>query len=106
MIAQLSASELAARLQGPQAPMVLDVREPWEFATCAIAGAVHVPMRDIPARLTELDEDQEIVCVCHHGARSLQVGVFLSRNGFPRVYNLSGGIDAWAREVEPGMPRY
>lgn len=106
MIAHLSAAELATRLQGAHAPVVLDVREPWEFATCAIKGAMHVPMRDIPARLAELDENQEIVCVCHHGARSLQVGVFLSRNGFPHVYNLSGGIDAWAREVEPSMPRY
>ncbi|MFM2400060.1 MAG: hypothetical protein RL341_2217 [Pseudomonadota bacterium] len=106
MIPQLSPAELTARLQASDAPLVLDVREPWEFATCAIAGATHVPMREIPARLADLDSEREIVCVCHHGMRSLQVGVFLARNGFERVYNLAGGIDAWAREVEPAMPRY
>jgi rhodanese-related sulfurtransferase len=106
MIPQLSPAELTARLQAPDAPLVLDVREPWEFATCAIAGATHVPMREIPARLSDFDSEREIVCVCHHGMRSLQVGVFLARNGFERVYNLAGGIDAWAREVEPAMPRY
>lgn len=106
MIPHLSAAELAQRLQSADAPVVLDVREPWEFATCAIAGSTHVPMRDVPARMAELEEDKEIVCVCHHGMRSLQVGVFLTRNGFARVYNLSGGIDAWAAQVEPTMPRY
>jgi rhodanese-related sulfurtransferase len=106
MIPHLSPTELTALLKTADAPLVLDVREPWETATCAIAGAVHVPMREIPARLAELDADKDIVCVCHHGMRSLQVGVFLSRNGFERVYNLTGGIDAWAREVDPTMPRY
>jgi rhodanese-related sulfurtransferase len=106
MIAQISPAELTARLQAQDAPLVLDVREPWEFATCAIAGATHVPMREIPGRISDLDSDREIVCVCHHGMRSLQVGVFLARNGFARVYNLAGGIDAWARDVEPTMPRY
>ncbi|MGL4576022.1 MAG: rhodanese-like domain-containing protein [Burkholderiaceae bacterium] len=103
---QLSPAELTLRLQAPNAPLVLDVREPWEFATCAIAGATHVPMREIAARLADLDSEREIVCVCHHGMRSMQVGVFLARNGFERVYNLAGGIDAWAREVELTMPRY
>jgi rhodanese-related sulfurtransferase len=106
MIAHLTAPELAARLQSDDTPIVLDVREPWEFATCAIAGALPMPMREVPTRMAELDESKDIVCVCHHGARSLQVGVFLARNGFERVFNLSGGIDAWAREIEPAMPRY
>jgi rhodanese-related sulfurtransferase len=108
MIAQISPTELAARLNtaGDTKPVLLDVREPWEFATCAIAGAVPIPMQEIAARLYELDRTQELVCICHHGMRSLQAGMFLTRNGFERVLNLSGGIDAWARDVQPEMPRY
>ncbi len=100
--------ELAQRLSNPQGgtPFLLDVREPWEFTTCHIAGAVAMPMRSIPLRLTELDIDAEIVCICHHGARSLQVAHFLERNGFMSVTNLSGGIHAWAQQVDPAMPVY
>ncbi len=88
------------------APIVLDVREPWERAVCSLPRAVHIPMREVPARLAELDPQRPIVCVCHHGGRSAQVGLFLERQGFAQVYNLSGGIDAWAQEVDPSCPRY
>ncbi len=100
--------ELAQRLADPQgdALFLLDVREPWEFATCQIPGAVAMPMRSIPPRLDELNIDAEIVCICHHGARSLQVAHFLEQNGFTSVTNLSGGIHAWAQQVDPAMPVY
>jgi rhodanese-related sulfurtransferase len=63
-------------------------------------------MGEIPARLAELPETQPIVCICHHGVRSLQVVAFLERNGYPSVYNLAGGIDAWSARIDPGVPRY
>ena len=86
--------------------MVLDVREAWEYELCALANSVHIPLQQLPARMKQLAPDAEIVCVCHHGVRSLQAGVFLQQNGYSAVMNLVGGIDAWAREIAPGMARY
>ena len=101
-------AELRAWLADPErpAPLLLDVREPWEFATCRIESSLLVPMREIPARLGELDRAAETVVVCHHGMRSMQVALYLQRQGFENVYNLAGGVDAWARTVEPRMPVY
>lgn len=91
-------------------PVLLDVREPWEIATARIAldGAalVTVPMQQIPARLAEIDPEQPILALCHHGVRSQQVALFLDRQGYPKVYNISGGIDAWSRQVDPTVPVY
>ena len=104
----VTAPELAARLADPAAeqPLLLDVREDWEFATCHIAGSTQIPMHLIPIRVGELDDDREIVCICHHGARSMQVAAFLERNGFSNVTNLTGGVHAWAVQVDPSMPKY
>lgn len=88
------------------APVVLDVREPWEIQICALHGAVHIPMSEIASRAHELPKDKNLVVVCHHGMRSLQVALTLRDSGFSRLYNLTGGIDAWAREVDPAMPTY
>lgn len=104
----ITAPELAAWLADPSRPkpLLLDVRENWEFETCHIAGSTQIPMNLIPVRVSELDDDQEIVCVCHHGARSMQVASFLERNGFEKITNLTGGIHAWAVQVDPSMPKY
>lgn len=105
---QISPADLAAWL-GDAArakPLLLDVREPWEFQTCRIAGSQHLPMGEVPARKDEIDSAAEVVVVCHHGGRSLQVAMFLERNGFARVHNLAGGVDAWAKTVDPSMPVY
>lgn len=88
------------------APQLLDVREPWEVELGTLPGAVHIPMRDVPTRVGELDPDRPVVCVCHQGMRSMQVGIFLERRGFADVINLAGGVDAWAREVDPRFPIY
>ena len=88
------------------APFLLDVREPSEFAYCAIPGSVPMPMASVPARMQELDPDAEIVVICHHGGRSMQVASFLKHHGFSHVANIMGGIDAWSREVDPSVPRY
>ena len=104
----LTAPELAQRLADTSrpAPLLLDVREPWEFDTCSIAGALLMPMNSVPQRMQELDDDAEIVCVCHHGARSMSVGAFLERQGFSNITNLTGGIHAWATQVDGTMPTY
>ena len=104
----LTAPELAARLADPaqEQPLLLDVRENWEFETCHIAGSTLIPMHLIPVRVSEIDDEREIVCICHHGARSMQVAAFLERNGFSNVTNLTGGVHAWAVQVDPSMPKY
>jgi rhodanese-related sulfurtransferase len=104
----ITASELAAWLADPARPrpLLLDVRENWEFETCHIAGSTQIPMHLIPIRVGEIDDDADIVCVCHHGARSMQVAAFLERNGFSKVTNLTGGIHAWAVQVDSSMAKY
>jgi len=101
---QLLQQWLADRSRKP--PVLLDVREPWEYGTCRIAGSVLAPMNTIPARAHEFDPETDTVVICHHGVRSFQVGLFLERNGFSNLYNLQGGVNAWADQVEPAMPRY
>ena len=105
---QMTAPELAAWLADParEQPLLLDVREGWEFETCKIAGSVQIPMNLIPVRVSEIEDDREVVCICHHGARSMQVAAFLERNGFSNVTNLTGGVHAWAVQVDPSMPKY
>jgi rhodanese-related sulfurtransferase len=98
--------ELAERLAQPGTPLLVDVREPKEWQFCHIAGAVHLPMNQLAQRLDELDREREVVVYCHHGIRSQLAAEFLSRQGFKRVYNLVGGIDAWSMEVDPSAPRY
>jgi rhodanese-related sulfurtransferase len=90
--------------------LLLDVREPWEVALASIrlpgTPALDIPMNQVPGRLAEIDAAQPVVCICHHGMRSAQVVAFLLQRGYPRVYNLAGGIDAWSSHVDPAVPRY
>lgn len=87
-------------------PLVLDVREPHEVAICAIPDSLHIPMGSMPRRVGELPMDRDIVVVCHHGGRSAQVTMWLRSQGFDRASNLSGGVDAWARRIDPNMKVY
>lgn len=110
---QVQVTDVTALLEalGPEVrPVVLDVREPWEVATAAVhvggAPTVCIPMNEVPRRLAELDRSQPVLALCHHGVRSLQVGAFLEREGFVQVFNITGGIDAWSREVDAGVPLY
>ena len=82
------------------------MREPWEQQICHIAGSQLAPMRSLPAQIDQLDAQRPIVCICHHGGRSAHVAMWLARQGFADVYNLSGGVDAWARQVDPKMATY
>lgn len=109
-VSDLASFVLAPRSVGAPAPLLLDVREPWEVAHAplVVAGCetLHIPMNEIPARAGELDPAQPIVCFCHHGMRSAQVVAFLLRRGHEHVYNLAGGTDAWSVRVDPCVPRY
>lgn len=91
--------------QGDKA-VLLDVREPWEYAQVHVEGSRHIPMGEIPARLGELDPKARYVVMCHHGGRSQQVALFLSSKGYEQVANLAGGIDAWAVALDPNLARY
>lgn len=104
----ITAPELAALIADTErpTPLLLDVREPWEYETCHIAASQLIPMNTIPSRFVELDEEQTVVCICHHGARSMQVAAFLERQGFTNVTNLTGGIHAWSTQVDPTVPTY
>ena len=112
MIDQVRPADLAAWFaQDADAPAVLlDVREPWELQTASVAPAgftlLAIQMNEIPARLSELDENQRIACLCHHGARSQRVAAFLHQNGFAQLANVAGGIDAWSAQHDPAVPRY
>ncbi|MDB5870823.1 MAG: rhodanese protein [Ramlibacter sp.] len=113
MIEQVRPADLAAWLQAQpagSAPVVLDVREPWELQTASVKAEgfelVAIPMNEIPARVAELDPQRPVACLCHHGARSQRVAVFLAGNGFERLANIAGGIDAWSAERDAGVPRY
>jgi rhodanese-related sulfurtransferase len=113
MITQLNPSDLSSWLEAAQSqgqPVVLDVREPSELRTASVTAdgftLVTIPMNDIPARLAELDPQQPIACLCHHGARSQRVAQFLAQNGFDSVVNIAGGIDAWSLQRDPAVPRY
>jgi rhodanese-related sulfurtransferase len=86
--------------------VLLDVREHDELAVASVAGALHIPMRELPARLAELDATKPLVVMCHSGGRSRRVAEFLQGNGFSNVFNLKGGIDAWSTQIDSRVPRY
>ena len=88
------------------AVVLLDVREHVELTLASVAGAMHIPMREIPARLAELDHDKTLVVMCHSGGRSRRVADYLLANGFLTVFNLKGGIDAWSTQLDSHVPRY
>lgn len=94
------------RNRQPGLAVVIDVREPYELEICRIAEARHIPMRAIPGEIATLPRDKHLLILCHSGVRSLRVTEFLRSQGFDAVSNIAGGIDAWAAEIEPGMPRY
>lgn len=107
MVEEISPKEAAERLRKrPSAVVLLDVREPDERETARIDPSVHIPMRDVPDRLAEIPRDREIIVYCHGGARSAMIAGYLEGQGYERVANLHGGIDAWSRTVDPKVPRY
>jgi rhodanese-related sulfurtransferase len=108
LIPQITPKDLAAWRADPArpAPALIDVREPWEFERCRIDGSQLVPLGQLVARLDELPRERPLVIVCHHGNRSGVATDFLRRTGFSDVWNLAGGVEAWANDVDRAMPRY
>jgi len=106
MIEDLTPAEVDQRLRSNPSALLVDVREQWERQIAAIPGSLHIPMGEVPARVTELPGDRDLVLHCHHGARSLQVAHWLSAQGFDRLANMDGGIDEWSTTVDPSVPTY
>lgn len=103
---EVTVEEASRLLSGPNPPVLIDVREPDEYAVCRIEGARLIPMNTIPARLAEIPQDVPVLVQCHHGGRSMKVTQFLRAKGYAHVSNLKGGIDAWSLKVDPRVPRY
>lgn len=103
---EMAPPELAAWRQAGTSHAVLDVREPWETDICCIDGSLTVPLGTLPQSLEQLPQDKPLVVVCHHGMRSMQAVMWLRSQGFQNAVNLRGGIDAWARQVDPRMATY
>ncbi len=103
---EITPAETKQRLDRGEFVLLVDVREPWEFEICRIAGAKLILMGTIPANLQALDTDDEVICYCHHGMRSLDVAVWLRGQGVARAKSLSGGIDRWSVEIDSTVPRY
>jgi rhodanese-related sulfurtransferase len=106
---EISPREARARLSGDEPACLIDVREPWEHATAHIAGSRLVPMSSVAAELQKLEglsDERELLVICHHGVRSLQVAAWLRERGIDNVFSIAGGIDRWSQEVDPEVPRY
>ena len=105
-VTQITPAGLKALMDAASPYCLVDVREPWEVALARIAGSVAIPLNEIPARLQELDARARIIVMCKLGGRSQRAAEFLAANGFDQISNLQGGIDAWARDVDPQLPAY
>lgn len=103
---EIEVEALKAGLAEGKKIAVVDVREPWEVAICALPGSHNVPMSTLPQNLADLPHDGVLAVVCHHGARSLQAAAWLRRQGFDNAVSLRGGVDAWARRIDPTMATY
>jgi rhodanese-related sulfurtransferase len=103
---EITPAETKQRLDRGEKLLLVDVREPWESEICRIEGAKLIPMGAIPANLPALDVEDDVVCYCHHGMRSLDVAVWLRAQGVERARSLAGGIERWSLEIDPQVPRY
>ena len=103
---ELTVEELAVRLRQEDGVVVLDVRDPWEVELCNIAPSLHIPLSNLPSAVAALPKDRDIAVLCHHGVRSAYAAHWLRSQGFDRAINLAGGIDAWARRIDPTMKVY
>lgn len=102
----ICSTELKAKLDNGEKPVLLDVRESWEYELCSIPGSLNISMSNVDKMLTDLKTDEETIVICHHGMRSFQVASYLEGNGFNQVANLEGGVDNWAKTVDTDMAQY
>lgn len=103
---EITPEEVKTKLESGADFTLLDCREPWEYQTARIERTVNIPMGEIPTRVQELDPDEHIVVLCHHGVRSMNVTAWLRQQGFEKVQSMAGGIDRWSRVVDPKVPIY
>lgn len=104
---EISPAEVKGKIDGQERIRLLDVREPWEFQTARIAGATLMPMGEVPSRANqELDPEDHVVVICHHGVRSMNMTVWLRQQGFEKAQSMRGGIDAWSRTIDKNVPMY
>jgi rhodanese-related sulfurtransferase len=103
---EITPEDVKSKLEGGEEFTLLDCREPWEYQAARIEGAMNIPMGEIPARVQELDPDEHIIVMCHHGVRSMNVTAWLRQQGFEKVQSMAGGIDRWSRTVDPKVPIY
>jgi rhodanese-related sulfurtransferase len=103
---EITPAETKQRLDRGEKLLLVDVREPWEFEICSIPGATLIPMSSIPANLQALDTDDDVICYCHHGVRSMDVAVWLRGQGVAGARSLAGGIERWSLEIDPKVRRY
>jgi rhodanese-related sulfurtransferase len=103
---EITPQDLKARLDRSERPLLLDVRQDWETKLCRLENAVHIPIEEIEVRTDELNPEDDIVVYCHQGVRSAAVAEYLRSLGFKTVRNLAGGLDHWARVIDPRMRRY
>lgn len=102
----ITPAELKDRLDSGDLPVLLDVREDWEYEICSLQHSINISMANINEILEKLSKEEETIVICHHGMRSFQVGVYLEQNGFTQIVNLEGGIDAWAKTIDNNMAQY
>lgn len=102
----ISAIELKQKLDAGEKPVLLDVREAWEYETCHIEGSTNISMSNVEKMFDEIGTEDETIVICHHGMRSFQVANYLENNGYANITNLDGGVDAWAKQVDENMPQY
>jgi len=103
---EITPADVKTRLDQGEKPVLIDVREPWEYALCRIEGAKHVPLGSLAASLETLPDVDEVICYCHRGMRSLDAAAWLRFHGIERAKSLAGGIERWSLEVDPKVPRY
>lgn len=104
---EITVDDLKSRIASGNPPLLLDVREPWEYQAAHLPDTMLMPMNEVPSRaFNELDEEQPIAVLCHHGARSLSVANWLRQQGFTKAQSVAGGIDLWSRVIDPAVPRY
>jgi rhodanese-related sulfurtransferase len=108
MVQQIRPEQVSAKLQNSEPVYFLDVRQPWEYDLCRIAGSLLIPLPELPSRVAEIEapEGATIVVYCHHGVRSLSGASILQQAGLANVVSLSGGIEAWSVQIDPKVPRY
>ena len=103
---QISVQEVNARIARGDKMLVIDVREPWEFALCKLPCAKLIPLGSLPSNLNLLLDADDVVCYCHHGIRSLDAAVWLRQQGVENAKSMAGGIERWSAEIDPNVPRY